>query len=78
MLVGQQLAVVRELPLDQARRERQRPDAERHLCLVHEDHERSLVFGGRGAPRLRERAFRHDRLALANLKQAAEKIDAIS
>ena len=48
--LGQQLAVVRELAVDQARRERQAVDLEDDLVGAHADADRLVALGGRGAP----------------------------
>src|SRR5579884_2408626 len=63
-LLGKQLAVVRELPVDAARRQPDTIGGEDDLVLVHADLD---AVAGRGYPReLLKRARRHDRLELGS------------
>ena len=69
--VGEQLAVVRELPVDASRRQRRAAAAEQHLVRV-DRHVDGVVAGVARDPReLGERPRRHDRLDL--LRRAAGK-----
>src|SRR5205823_4134849 len=73
--VRQELAVVRELALDEPRGERERAGPERDLALVDDDLDLSLLVRGRGPARLRQGALRNQRggFALRGGRELAQR-----